>query len=142
MSQHHHVQESLPTESPTLLFGPKIDTSFRSLPAFCSLSSKKTKVRVGVRPRHDGGSSLCCEVLWSENTTTEPDTGEVWQGEGGRRRVAGNGHSFVHSFTWRTFIKQILCVRYTVRRWVQPSPGSPGTHHPAGEKHITQIMPT
>lgn len=74
MSQHHHVQESLPTESPTLLFGPKIDTSFRSLPAFCSLSSKKTKVRVGVRPRHDGGSSLCCEVLWSENITTEPDT--------------------------------------------------------------------
>lgn len=74
MSQHHHVQESLPTESPTLLFGPKIDTSFRSLPAFCSLSNKKTKARVGVHPRHDGGSSLCCEVLCSENTAAELGT--------------------------------------------------------------------
>lgn len=57
----------------SFLFGPKIDTSFRSLASFCILSNKKTKVRIGVPLRHDGGNLLCCEVFQSENSAAKVD---------------------------------------------------------------------
>lgn len=140
MSQHHRVQESLPTESPTLLFGPKIDTSFRSLPASVALAIRKTRAGVGVRPRHDGGVLSAVKFSGVKTLCWAGHAGQVWQVEGDAGGVAGDGHSFVHSF-----MKHLLSKYYVSDTGsgdgCSPAPGSPGTLHPAGEKYITQTVP-
>ena len=105
--------------------------------------NKKTKARVGVRPRHDGGSSLCCEVLWSENTATEPDTRDRcgrWRGDAGGR-LGTAIPLFIH------LLGKHLLSKYYVSDTGSGDGCSPALHlqEPSiqqEKKYITQTVPT